>query len=84
MQLNCKVIKNVSTLLPSPFLQQSLPPFFLGYPPFLAEFLVPPPQVAQFLEGPTTPPPSPFNLGGGGSTYVLSYSFAQYEQKDKY
>ena len=44
----------------------TLPPF-QGYPVFLAKFLVPPPHVAQVLEGPTPyPQPLPFNKGGGG------------------
>ena len=52
MQLNCKVIKKWQPLI------STLTPTFLGYPPFLAKFLVSP-QMTQFLEGPNPPPPPP-------------------------
>ena len=56
MQLNCKVIKKVATPTP-PTISTSIP-LFQSYPPFLANFLVPPPpQMTQFLEVPTSPPP---------------------------
>ena len=47
MQLDCKVIKKWQP----PISILTLPPF-QGYPTFLAKFLVPP-EVTQFLEGPT-------------------------------
>ena len=50
---------------PPPFLHQSLAPFQV-YPAFLAKnFVPPPPQVTQFLEG----------AGGGGSNYVCMYIY---------
>ena len=61
MWLNCKVIKKWQ---PPHFYIN--PPFQI-YPPFLAKNFVPP-QVTQFLEGPTRPHPS-FHKGGGGSNY---------------
>ena len=51
------------------------PPPYQAYLPFLSKILVPPPpQVTQFCEGPTPPPP--FNKGGeGGSNYeFITYS----------
>ena len=65
MQLNCKVIKKVATPPPISTTIAS----FQGYPPFLATFLVPP-QVAQFLEGPTPL----LTRGEGGSNYALCFS----------
>ena len=60
MQLNCKVIKTWQ--LP---LSTSTPPF-QSYPAFLVRFLVPP-EVTQFLEGPTPPPtPTPLIRGRAG------------------
>ena len=53
MQLNFKVIKKWQ---PRIFTST---PLFLGYLPFLAKFWVTSPQVAQFLEGPTSTPPTP-------------------------
>ena len=59
MQLNCKVIKKWQ-------LSSTSTPPFQSYTPFLPKFLVPPPQVTQFLEGPAPPPPPPpFNKGRG-------------------
>ena len=49
IELNCKVIKKVA----SPHFYIN-PPFQV-YTPFLAKKFVPPPQVTQFLEGPTPP-----------------------------
>ena len=57
MQLNCKVIKKWHPPLPHFYINS---PPFQGYPPFLGKFWYPPPQVTQFLEGPT-----PFNKQGG-------------------
>ena len=59
IELNCKIIKNVAP-----------PPPFSGLsPPFLEKNFVPPPQqVTQYLEG-LTPPP--FNKGERGSNYAL-------------
>ena len=47
--LNCKVVKKVAT----PPISTSIPPFQV-YPLFLAKNFIPP-QVTQFLEGPTPP-----------------------------
>ena len=63
MWLNCKVTKKLQ-----PPISTSTPPFQV-YPPFLAKNFVPPPQVTQFLESPTPPPP--FNKGGGGEGFQL-------------
>ena len=49
---------------PPPFLHQPPPPF-QGYPHFYQNFWYSPPQVTQFLEGPTpTPSPTPLIKGG--------------------
>ena len=50
MQLNCKVIKKVAT----PHFYNNLP--FPGLSPFSSKMFGTPPQVTQFLEGPTPPP----------------------------
>ena len=69
MQLNCKVIKKRQ-----PPISTSTPPF-QGYPPFLANFLVPPhPQVTQFLK--VLPPPSPLIMGGGGGVPTMSGQYS--------
>ena len=53
LQLNCKIIKNVVT----PTISTATPPPLSGLSPLSSKFLVSPPQVTQFLEGPTPPPP---------------------------
>ena len=62
-ELNCKVVKKVATPpLPPPFVHQR--PLFRSISPFKQKISYPP-QVTQFLEGPTPQPP----WGGGGSNY---------------
>ena len=66
IELNCKVIKKWQP----PISTSTSSPIFRFLPPFLAKKLcTPPPQVTQFLEGPTLTPS--FNRGGGQrSNYV--------------
>ena len=66
IELNCKVIKKWQPLIST----STSSPIFRFLPPFLAKKLcTPPPQVTQFLEGPTLTPS--FNRGGGQrSNYV--------------
>ena len=54
-------------------------PLFQRYPPFRAKFLVPSPQVTQFLEGHTPPPP----LNKGGSNYEKSGGGSEIQRKEK-
>ena len=53
IEQNCKVVKKVATL---PFLHQLSPPFS-GLSPLSSKKNCTPPQVTQFLEGPTPHPP---------------------------
>ena len=67
--LNYKVVKKVAT---PHFYINPPPPLFQVYPPFLEKNCIPP-QVTQFLEGPTPPPPfDKCVCGGEGSNYVFT------------
>ena len=69
MQLNCKVIKKRQ-----PPISTSTPPF-QGYPPFLANFLVPhPPPSDSIFEDSASP--FPFNKGGGGGVPTMSGQYS--------
>ena len=71
MLLNCKVIKTSGT--PPPPLFYINPPFS-GLTPLSSKKFRPPPQVTEFLEGPTPSFNKRVERGGRGSNYVLTRS----------